>query len=286
MERIDVMNLALRKLGDAFTITDETATDSKTVALHDAFDRVLSVSLRSYRWKFATRFTDLVLVKESPTSEWLYAYLYPDCLSLRRLLSGYRQDTVASRYKYRIATEPSGNIQAFTVYTQDTECQITLTAHGYVDGDLVGVAFYDTDGETLLSYINYIVSDAEDNTFKIKSSVDGEHVDSSAWTYANGGKVKAVAHQLVLCDAADAQAELTVLVEDLDLWPQDFLDYMACALAYDTAPLIVGMDRPQIRDQIQIQMWRASRLALANGDLDEAKDEPRRSKYLDARNPT
>jgi hypothetical protein len=65
------------------------------------------------------------LIEEDPNSEWSYSYRYPsDCLKIRRILSGIRNDTAQSRVPYKIARDDSG--QLFFADLEDLEIEYTM----------------------------------------------------------------------------------------------------------------------------------------------------------------
>jgi hypothetical protein len=295
--RTDIANQSLRLLGDFHLIPEDSSTDDYkgTVALAEAFDRVLNSTLRKYPWKFARRFVDLVLLKENPSSDWLYSYLHPDynadCLSIRGLAYGTDYDNRAERGYNRVdyleCSRASGDTQAVGSYTAAAECVITLTAHGFEDGDLVTITWYDEDGESPLPATDYIVSDATTDTFKIKDTAAGAYVDSTAWTYANGGTAGPAAHRYILTNAYEARAEITALIADLSLFPQDFLDYLAAELAYDTGPVVVGMERwlAEVRNNIKYELDHRRETARANGVFEEPEPRMELPRSIQARRP-
>jgi len=75
-------------------------------------------------WPWATRFAELAFVEEDPTEEWAYSYRYPtDCLTIRRILSGSRNDSRQSRIPYKIVQDDSGLL----VYTDLDSASIEYT---------------------------------------------------------------------------------------------------------------------------------------------------------------
>ncbi len=73
---VDVVNVALRRVGSTriIALTDDTA--SATVA-EDLFDEVLDDLLRQHAWNFATKRVKLAQLTETPAFEFDHAYTVP-----------------------------------------------------------------------------------------------------------------------------------------------------------------------------------------------------------------
>jgi hypothetical protein len=81
--------------------------------------------------------------------------------------------------------------QSITDITQASEAVVTISGHGYSDGDRV--IFYDVGGMTEVNDREYEVSDKTTDTFKIKCVCTGDYVDSSGYTaYTSGGSSQKV----------------------------------------------------------------------------------------------
>lgn len=107
-----IANLAISHLGIGKEIENLDSDKSQEAnAIRRYYDTALEMALQDYPWPFARRFQTLSLVSENPTTEWVYAYRYPsDCLDLRRLLSGIRNDTRQSRVEYWIVSDSGGKL--------------------------------------------------------------------------------------------------------------------------------------------------------------------------------
>lgn len=117
----EIANIALSHLGVGKEIQNLTSDQSsEATACRRFFDISRNATLRDYPWPFATKIADLALVASSPNSEWDYSYRYPtDCMNIRRILSGQRQDTNDTRAPYEITRDASGRL----IYTdQETAC--------------------------------------------------------------------------------------------------------------------------------------------------------------------
>lgn len=121
----EIANLALGHLGIGKEIADlDTERSSEAAACRRFYDISRDATLRDFSWPFATKFDDLALIEEDPTTEWAYAYVYPpDCLMIRRILSGTRNDTRQSRVPYKIAQGDSGLV----VYTDAEDAVLEYT---------------------------------------------------------------------------------------------------------------------------------------------------------------
>jgi hypothetical protein len=123
--KTEICNLALSHLGVGKEISDiETDASSEGQACRRFYDIALDTTLRDVNWPFATRFRALALIEESPNDEWLFAYRYPtDCLKVRRILSGIRNETPDIRVPYKIAQDDAGLI----LYTDIEDAEIEYT---------------------------------------------------------------------------------------------------------------------------------------------------------------
>lgn len=111
----ELANLALGHLavaGVTFEIQDlATETTKEARACRRFYAQTRDEVLRDFPWPFATAINNLALVASAPNVEWGYAYRIPsDCLRFRRILSGRRNETQASRIPYRIASDASGEL--------------------------------------------------------------------------------------------------------------------------------------------------------------------------------
>lgn len=100
----EIANLALSHLGAGVTIADIDSEESaEALACRAFYDQARKQTLRDFAWPWATKFADLGLVASSPTDEWAYEYTYPaDCVKMRRIFSGARNDSRQSRVPYRV----------------------------------------------------------------------------------------------------------------------------------------------------------------------------------------
>lgn len=126
--KVEIANMALSHLAIGKEIANfETENSEEARAIRRFYEIAKDVTLRDFPWPFATRQGILALIAIEPTTEWGYSYRYPsDCLYVRRILSGIRNDSRQSRAPYKIAQDDSGLI----LYTdqQDAEIEYTVRA--------------------------------------------------------------------------------------------------------------------------------------------------------------
>lgn len=122
----DICNAALMHLGLDVEVQDlETERTRPARVLRQFYGQVRDTVLRDFDWPFARKVAALTEVATDPTDEWQHAYRYPsDCLKVRRILSGSRQDTTSTAVPYWIANDASG----FLIYSDETdaECEYTV----------------------------------------------------------------------------------------------------------------------------------------------------------------
>lgn len=125
MSETSICNMALSHIGQGEEITNLTTEKSAAAsACRRFFDVARDATLIDFQWNFARSFQTLSLIEESPNDEWDYSYTYPtDCLFIRRVLSGYRQDTEATRIPFMISSNDAGRI----IYTDQSSAEIEFT---------------------------------------------------------------------------------------------------------------------------------------------------------------
>jgi hypothetical protein len=106
----EIANLAISHLGTGKVITDlETDRSQEAEVCRTFYEIGRDKTLRGYRWPFATKFAELNLVEEDPTTEWEFSYRYPaDCLMLRRIIGSSRVEVRSSKIPYKIGKDASG----------------------------------------------------------------------------------------------------------------------------------------------------------------------------------
>lgn len=108
----EIANTALSHLGVGKEIANiETENSQEANACRRFYDISREQVLRDFNWPFATKEIALGLVSANPTTEWTYAYRYPsDCLKLRRIFSGLRNDNRNSRVPYKLVRDAAGRL--------------------------------------------------------------------------------------------------------------------------------------------------------------------------------
>lgn len=120
-----ICNLALSHLGSSKTIANfDTERSAEANACREYFDTAVEEVLQGFHWPFATKIVALGLLEENPNSEWGYSYQYPtDCLDIRRILSGTRDDSKDTEIKFKIYGNDTGKV----IYTDKEEAEAEYT---------------------------------------------------------------------------------------------------------------------------------------------------------------
>lgn len=108
----EICNIALSHLNIGKEIAAlDTEQSQEASACRRFYDTALDAVLRDFNWPFSTKIDVLALIEEDPNDEWAYSYRYPtDCLKIRRVLSGVRNDNRQSRVEYKIARDDAGQV--------------------------------------------------------------------------------------------------------------------------------------------------------------------------------
>lgn len=143
-----ICNLAIAHCGVGVQIADittENSAEARTCRLF--YPKAKNETLRDFEWPFATVFETLQLVSSNPTTEWGYAYQYPnDCVYFRRILSGIRMDSLASRVPYIFAQSSTAGDAKEYIYTDQANAVAELT------GKVENVTLFPHDFEMAFSY--------------------------------------------------------------------------------------------------------------------------------------
>lgn len=121
-----VGNMALKHLGATKPISD-IDTDASTEAAQCRFWLPICVEelLRDFAHPFATTIQALQLVAEDPNDEWGFSYRYPnDCMMVKRILSGVRNDSRQSLKPYKIIYDSQGKL--ILTDREDAQCEYTI----------------------------------------------------------------------------------------------------------------------------------------------------------------
>lgn len=120
-----ISNLAISHLGIGVEIANvDTEKSEEAAACRRFFDLATEASLGDLTWTFTTKFATLNLLEETPEDEWAYKYRYPsDCITLRRILSGVRNDTSRSRIPFKLSRDGGGQV----ILTDQYQAKIEYT---------------------------------------------------------------------------------------------------------------------------------------------------------------
>lgn len=123
--KIVIWNMALGHLGVLEQVNNEEEKSRAAQACRTFYQMALEELLRDYCWPRTTRFINLALVAENPTEEYAFSYRIPvDCLCVRRILSGLRNDNRQSRIEYLITSDEQGGL----IYCDVEQAQIEYTS--------------------------------------------------------------------------------------------------------------------------------------------------------------
>lgn len=121
----EICNMALGHLmvdNDISELSTERSLEARSCRKY--YETVRSQVLRDFPWPFAKRLVTLALVEEDPSDEWAYSYRYPsDCLMLRRILSGTRNDSRDTRVPYLETGDDTGKL----IYTDMEDAVMEYT---------------------------------------------------------------------------------------------------------------------------------------------------------------
>jgi len=123
--KTELANMAISHLGIGKEIANlDTEVSQEAQACRRYFDATIEAVLSDYDWPFASKEVVLNLIVANPTLEWDFSYRYPtDCIRLRRIKSGIRQDTSSSRVPFKIMYDPTGKI----LYTDKENAEVEYT---------------------------------------------------------------------------------------------------------------------------------------------------------------
>jgi hypothetical protein len=114
--RTEISNLALSNIGVGKPIANiDTEQSEAAEACRRWFEFSKEAVLEDLDWSFATEYAVLNLIEEQPTigsfTEWQYSYRYPvGAVSIRRILSGTRNDTSETRIPFHIMKDSAGKL--------------------------------------------------------------------------------------------------------------------------------------------------------------------------------
>lgn len=141
--KMQIWNMALSHLGISKEVASETEQSKEAAACRRFYETTIKNVLKDHSWPFASKIATLNLITSNPNSEWAYSYRYPsDCLFFRRILSGNRNDTPATKVPYAVSQDSSATI----IYTDATNAEAEYTRN------ITDESFFPSDFETAVSY--------------------------------------------------------------------------------------------------------------------------------------
>lgn len=143
--KTQIANMALVHLGHEKPIGNlMTEKSSEAITARTFYDIAVDMVLSKVAWPFATTFGDAGLIEEEPNTEWAYSYRYPsNCITVRRVISGLRNDNRDQKVPFKIGEDATGQLfwcdeqDAIIEYTK----RITETARFSADFTLT-VSYY------------------------------------------------------------------------------------------------------------------------------------------------
>lgn len=123
--KTEILNMALSHIAVSKRVANFDTEDSEEARMGRLFyDSARDNTLGDIVWPFTTKIVALALIEEEPNTEWGYAYQYPqDCITLRRVLSGIRNDTRQTRIPSKIAQGVGGKV----IWTDSKDAQVEYT---------------------------------------------------------------------------------------------------------------------------------------------------------------
>ena len=117
--------MAIGHLGFGKEIANlDTEQSEEAAACRRYYEFARDATLRDFPWPFAMVNAVLNLIENDPTTEWAYSYRYPvDCIFIRRIVSGNKQEDRDQRVAYKVGKDDSGKI----IYSDQAEAQIEYT---------------------------------------------------------------------------------------------------------------------------------------------------------------
>ena len=169
--KTEICNIALSHLGQGQEIANmDTENSEAASACRRFYELAKDEVMRDFDWPFLTRFASLALVDEDPTTEWAYSYRYPtDCLKIRRILSGDRNDSLQSRITYKVAQDDTGSLVLTDMQNAEMEYTYKEDDTGKFPADFVAALSY-----KLAFYISPRLTKGD--PFKLRDSVSQMYV--------------------------------------------------------------------------------------------------------------
>lgn len=120
----EICNIALSNLGQSKTIASLTEQSEEARACSLLYPVARDAVLRDFKNGFSKKTAVLNLVEEDPSTEWGFSYRVPsDCLFVRRIVSGIRNETEDTKISFDIAADDQGSL----ILTDQEDAEIEYT---------------------------------------------------------------------------------------------------------------------------------------------------------------
>lgn len=149
--KVAIVNMGLSHIGIAKEISNfDTEQSQEAFCARRYYDVALEKVLRDFNWPFATVIATLSLIETDPNDEWGYSYIYPvDCLKLRRILSGIRNEDKSTQVPLKLGKASTGRI----IWTDKEDAQMEYT------GTVTDPSLYPPDFTVAFSqYLAYLMA--------------------------------------------------------------------------------------------------------------------------------
>jgi len=107
----EIGNMALSNLGQGKTIASLTEQSEEARAIALFYPTARDATLIDFKGSFSRKIVALGLVEEDPNTEWAYSYREPtDCLFIKRIVSGIRNETEDMKIPFEGAADDQGSL--------------------------------------------------------------------------------------------------------------------------------------------------------------------------------
>ena len=171
MTSTEIANMAISHVGSGKEIANlDTESSEEASACRRFYENARDTVLRDCNWPFATEIVTLGLVEEDPNTEWDFSYRYPsDCINIRKIQSGIRNDHRQSRVPYRVAQDSTGLL----IFTDEQNAVLEYTKR---EED---TSRFPSDFAIALSYkLAYLIAPrlSRGDPFKMKQDLQREYM--------------------------------------------------------------------------------------------------------------
>ena len=133
-------NLVLGHLGIGSEIANlDTENSAEAVHLRRFYDEALEITPRDYPWSFAKAYVALgSKTIGTEVTDWEYSYTYPsDCVFIRKIYSGNRQDSLQTQVPYDVAYDGQSRVIHTDLQNACVSYTKRVTNYNYFPADFV-----------------------------------------------------------------------------------------------------------------------------------------------------